>query len=202
MQGRRITTEAELDALYGAPKASAILKEQDRITPDYAALIAASPFVVLATMGPRGLDCSPRGDPAGLVAIEDPGTLLLPDRRGNNRLDSLRNIVHDPRVALLFLIPGKGETLRVSGTAEIVADAALSARFAMAGKAPATVLRIAVARVYFQCQKAIRRAGLWTQTAPPEGLPSAGRILANLDQDFDGETYDAEYPARMAREIY
>ena len=159
-----ITTEAELAALYDAPVPTSILKEVDHITADYAKLIAASSFAVLATSGPEGLDCSPRGDPAGFVRVSDIKTLMIPDRRGNNRIDSLRNIVRDPRVALLFLIPGIGTSMRVNGRAQLSTDAELCASFAMEGKIPKCVIVITVERAYTQCQKAIARSKLWDPT--------------------------------------
>src|ERR1019366_8424015 len=139
-----IRDEATLEALYGTPSAGAIAKEVDHVHPHYAAMIAASPFMVLATSGPGGLDASPRGDAPGFVAIEDDRTLLIPDRRGNNRLDTLRNIIHDPRVALLFLIPGCGETLRVNGRASISVAPELVARFEFRGTLPRSVIVVHV----------------------------------------------------------
>ena len=137
------------------------VKETDRITKAYRALIEASPFFALATNGPDGLDCSPRGDPKGFVRVVDDKTIVVPDRRGNNRIDSLRNLIHDPRVALLFLIPGVSETLRIVGRATISTDPALCESFIMQGKAPRSVLVIAVEQVFFQCAKAIVRSKLW-----------------------------------------
>lgn len=180
-------------------------KEVNFIHPHYRALIGSARFVALATAGPGGLDVSPRGDAAGFVHVEDERTLLLPDRRGNNRLDSLRNILHDPRVALLFLIPGVGETLRVNGRAMILADAAIVERFAVDGNAPKTVLRIDVDTVYFQCSRAVLRAGLWdsSQQVTRASLPSAGAMLASLGSGgFDGEAYDRELPARLKSTLY
>lgn len=201
----RLESTADLERVYGTPKPASLIKEIDHISDHYRAFIEACPFVVLATSGPEGLDCSPRGDPPGFVTVEDDRTLLLPDRRGNNRIDSLRNIVRDPRVALLFLIPGKGETLRITGDAEIRTDPDLLSRFEMEGKPPRSVLRISVGRVYFQCQKALARSRLWQPDYWPDtaGLPSAGQILGTLSSGgIDGEAYDAEYPARMLKEIY
>ncbi|RYF36731.1 MAG: pyridoxamine 5'-phosphate oxidase family protein, partial [Comamonadaceae bacterium] len=180
-------------------------KEVDHVHPAYRAMIEASPFCVLATSGPEGLDASPRGDPAGFVVVEDEKTLLLPDRRGNNRIDSLRNLLADPRMALLFLIPGKGETLRVNGRAAISTDPALLARFAMEGKLPRSVLVVRVETVYFQCARAIHRSRLWTAategTAP--AVPSAGAVLSALtDAAIDGEQYDRELPARQRSTLY
>ena len=145
-----ITDLAALEALYGAPVEASILKEMDRIIPEYRALIEASPFLALATRGPEGLDCSPRGDGPGFVRVADEKTLLLPDRRGNNRIDSLRNIVHDTQVALLFLIPGIGETLRVDGRAAISTAPALLESFSIDGKAPRTVVVVEVETVFLQ----------------------------------------------------
>lgn len=200
----RISTEAQLAALYGEPGEASLRKETDRIHPVYRAMIEASPFVVLATSGPDGLDASPRGDPAGFVTVEDDRTLLLPDRRGNNRLDTLRNIVADPRVALLFLIPGMGETLRVNGRAAISVEPALLERFAVQDKAPRSVLIIEVERVFFQCARAILRSGLW-RPAPARselGLPTVGAMLSAITGDFDGETYDRELPQRQRATLY
>lgn len=195
----RITTVADLEALYGPTLPSAQTKVTDHLTEPYRAFIAASPFLILATQGPGGIDVTPRGDPAGFVAVEDARTLLLPDRRGNNRLDSLRNILADPRVGLLFLIPGIGETLRVAGRAEIRADAPLCARFAMQGKPPATVLRIAVDKVYYHCQKSIARSGLWTPEArlPRDAVPSVGVMLAAATEGIDPAAQDAAYASRQ-----
>ena len=200
-----IRDEAALEALYGEASAGAIAKEVDFVHPHYAAMIAASPFMVLATSGPGGLDASPRGDPAGFVHVADARTLLIPDRRGNNRIDSLRNIVNDPRVALLFLIPGVGETLRVNGRAEISIDPALLARFPMQGKLPRSVIVVHVETVYFQCPKALVRSELWNPAKQIErkSLPSTGTILADISRGAaGGEKYDQEYPERLKATIY
>src|SRR5580692_869631 len=158
-QDHTITTTEQLESLYAdAPYGPALIKEVDRITPEYRKLIEAAPFVVLATSGPEGLDCSPRGDPPGFVRVVDEHTLLLPDRLGNNRIDSLRNLVRDPRVALLFLIPGVGETMRIVGHAKISIDPKLIETFMINGKLPRSVLIVTVERAYFQCTKAIVRS--------------------------------------------
>src|SRR6201991_53788 len=153
-----VTTVEELEAIYGLPGETSTVKVADRITPTYRVLIEKSPFAALATSGPEGLDCSPRGDVAGFVRIHDARTLMMPDRRGNNRIDSLRNIVRDPRVALLFLIPGPGSTLRINGHAQISADPRLLASFEMEGRAPRTVIVMTVDEIYFQCARAIVRS--------------------------------------------
>ncbi len=201
----KVTTIAELDALYGAPVEAAVIKEIDHISDHYRAFIDKSPFVILATAGPEGLDCSPRGDPAGFVRVVDRKTVLIPDRRGNNRIDALRNVVRDPRCALLFLIPGIGNTLRINGTAEILNDPALNESFAFNGRLPRTVLKVTADRVYFQCPKALVRSRLWSpdaQIARTE-LPSTGEILEALRPDsFDGKEYDRSYPKRLEETIY
>ncbi|HET6183797.1 MAG TPA: pyridoxamine 5'-phosphate oxidase family protein [Acetobacteraceae bacterium] len=201
----QLTDEAALAALYGEPSTAALRKEVAFIHPAYRPFIEKAPFMVMATSGPGGLDISPRGDPPGFVAIEDERTLLIPDRRGNNRIDSLRNLIHDPRIALLFLIPGVGETLRVNGRAAISADPALCARFPAQGKLPRVVLVVAVEAVYFQCPKALVRSELWNPArhVARSELPSTGAILAQLTQgDIDGASYDAAYPQRLKETIY
>lgn len=200
-----VTTLAELEALYGAPGEAALVKVADRVVAPYRAMIEASPFLVLASQGPHGLDCSPRGDAAGFVRIADEETLLIPDRRGNNRIDSLRNIVQDPRVALLFLIPGAGETLRVRGCASISVAPDLLQSFVMDGKPPRSVIAIAVEALYFQCQKAIVRSDLWNpdKRIDRKTLPTAGQILAAMsDSRVGGDAYDAAYPDRMKATLY
>ena len=199
-----VTTEAELEALYGLPSGAAVIKEIDHVSDHYRAFIEASPFVVLATSGPEGLDCTPRGDPAGFVRVVDRKTLMLPDRRGNNRLDALRNIVRDPRVALLFLIPGIGRTLRVNGTARITTDPALCASFAIEGKTPRSVVVVTAKRVYTQCAKALVRSRLWDPAShvPESALPSSGEMLRALSAGFDAEGYDRDYPRRLRETIY
>ena len=200
-----IETVAQLEALFGQPVEASLKKEVPYLHPGYQALIAASPFAVLATIGPDGLDASPRGDPPGFVAVQDEKTLLLPERRGNNRIDSLRNIVADPRVALLFLIPGVGETLRVNGRAHVTVEPELLERFAMDGKPPQCVIRIAVETVFFQCARAIQRSMLWAPL-PADAkreVPTPGELLSALTESaFDGETYDRELPARQRATLY
>lgn len=200
-----IATVEELNALYGEASEASLVKEVDRITPDYRRFIEASPFVALATSGPEGLDCSPRGDKAGFVRIADEKTLLMPDRRGNNRVDSLANIVRDPRVALLFLIPGSGTTLRVNGNAQLSTDPDLLDSFAVEEKAPRSVIVMKVERVYFQCARAIVRSELWNpdRHVDPRSLPTPGRILANLsDETVGGDAYDREWPERARKSMW
>ena len=200
----RITTLEELDALYGEPVTAAITKEIDYISDHYKAFIDKAPFVVMATVGPEGMDCSPRGDPAGFVRVRDKNTVLIPDRRGNNRVDTLRNLVRDPRIALLFMIPGIGQTLRINGRAEIVIDPELNASFAVNGKLPKCVLVVTADRVYTQCPKALVRSRLWdaSRHVDESSLPSSGTIMKALQQGFDGDAYDRNYPQRLRETIY
>ncbi len=200
-----VTTIEQLEALYGVPAEASMVKETDHVTPEYARYIAASPFAVLATAGLDGLDCSPRGDKPGFVRLEDPRTLMLPDRHGNNRIDSLRNIVADPRVALLFLIPGLGVTLRVNGTAQISIAPALLQSFAMESKPPRSVLIVAVHAVYFQCARAVMRSDLWNpqRHVDPKSLPSAGQILSAVSAArVGGEAYDTAWPQRARETLW
>ncbi len=200
-----VADAAALQDLYGEPGITSLAKVVDHIHPHYARLIEASPFAVLATVGPHGLDTSPRGDQPGFVAIQNERTLLLPDRRGNNRIDSLHNVLADPRVALLFLIPGVGETLRVNGRAVISIDPVLLDRFAVDGKRPRSVLVIAVTSVFFQCSRAVIRGGLWdaSRQVARSTLPSTGTILADLSRgEVDGRVYDRDLPGRVAASLY
>ena len=172
-----IATVEQLEAIYRRPNDASTVKVADRITPSYRVMVEKSPFALLATCGPEGLDCSPRGDLPGFVRIQDPKTLMIPDRRGNNRIDSLRNIVRDPRVAPLFLIPGSGSMLRVNGRAQVSADPDLLASFKVEGKAPRTVIVMAVEEIYFQCAHAIVRSDLWNpdKRVDPKSLPTPGQ---------------------------
>ncbi|NML30243.1 pyridoxamine 5'-phosphate oxidase family protein [Paraburkholderia antibiotica] len=204
-----LTTIEQLEALYAQPGERALRKQIAHVNDDYRAFVEAAPFVVLATSGPDGLDCSPRGDAPGFVRVLDARTLALPDRPGNNRLDSLRNIIVDPRLALLLIVPGVGETLRVNGRGRISTDAALLDSFAVDGKLPRTVLLIDVDAVYFHCSKALVRSQLWDPTRHLERsrLPSAGEILRNIiaaddGGQFDAAAYDRELPARVRATLY
>ena len=200
-----IATIEQLEAIYGFPNDASTVKVADRITPGYRALMDKSPFAALATCGPEGLDCSPRGDLPGFVRIHDEKTLMMPDRRGNNRCDSLRNIVRDPRVALLFLIPGSGSTLRINGRAHVSADPELLASFKMEGKAPRTVIVMTVEEIYFQCARAIVRSDLWNpdKRVDPKTLPTPGRILASMSENkVGGEQYDREWPERARQTMW
>ncbi len=198
--------EAALRSVYRAgPGETSLAKVADHVHPLYRPYIALAPFAVLATVGEQGLDTSPRGDGPGFVRVADAHTLLLPDRRGNQRIDSLRNIARDPRVALLFLVPGRGETLRVNGTARISASPALCQALAAGGQPAHSVLVIRVSSVFFQCARAVQRSGLWdaARHLGPGVLPTPGCILQALSgQAIDGAAYDAALPARQAQTLY
>jgi len=202
----KITSIEALEALYQpAPAPASLVKVAHAITPHYRQLIAASPFATLATIGPEGIDCSPRGDRPGFVRIHDDKTLMMPDRRGNNRIDSLRNIVRDPRCALLFLIPGSGTTLRANGRAHLSADPALLERFAVDEKAPRTVIVLEIDEIYFQCARAIIRSDLWNPDnhVDPASLPSPGQILAAMTGNaVGGAGYDKAWPERAKASMW
>jgi len=200
-----ISDMAQLEALYGQKLPAAVVKEIDHINDAYRKLIEAAPFVAVATAGPEGLDCSPKGDAPGFVGIIDDKTLAIPDRPGNNRIDGFRNIMRDPRIALLFLIPGIGETLRVNGHAAISIDPDLMQSFAVNGKLPRCVLIVHIESIYFHCSKAIVRSKLWDEATKIDrsSLPSTGTIIAELSQGkLGGEKYDREAPERIKAQLY
>jgi len=204
----KIETIEQLEAIYGRLAdvgEASTAKVVDHIIEPYRAYIEASPFVALATVGPEGLDCSPRGDGRGFVRIADARTLMLPDRRGNNRVDSLRNIVRDPRVALLFLLPGSGTTFRVNGRAHLTTDAAILESFAVDGKAPRSVIVIEIVEAYFQCARAIVRSELWNpeRFVAKGALPTPGQVLEMMsDGRVGGPKYDEAWPARAAASLW
>jgi PPOX class probable FMN-dependent enzyme len=200
-----LNAATQLDALFGAPAETSLRKEAKHLHPVYRDWIARSPFAVLATQGPDGMDTSPRGDPAPLVRMPDDHTVLLPERRGNNRVDSLRNILADPRVSLIFFVPGINETVRVNGTARLNVDPALLASFTLQDQAPKCVIEVAVQAVFFQCAKALVRSRLWAAGQPAERppVPTAGQMLAALTQGgIDGVAYDQALPARQVSTLY
>jgi uncharacterized protein len=200
-----VSTIDQLEAIYGETGLSSTAKVADHVTPHYRVMIEKSPFVALATRGPEGLDCSPRGDLPGFVRIHDEKTLMMPDRRGNNRIDSLRNIVRDPRIGLLFLIPGSGSTLRVNGRGQISVDRDLLESFKMEGKAPRSVIVLTVDEIYFQCARAIVRSDLWNpaKRIDPRELPTPGQILAEMSANkVGGEVYDREWPERARQTMW
>lgn len=200
-----ISDLAALEARYGTVHPMSMAKETPYLTPAYRAWIEAAPFMAIASIGPGGLDCSPRGDaPGQFFAVEDDRTLLIPDRRGNNRLDTLKNIVSDPRLALLFLLPGVPETLRINGRGTVTADPGLLARFTVSGKEPATVLRVHIDAVYFQCARALIRSRLWDPAAQVGhgAVPTAGQMTKEASPSFDAEAYDQALRPRQNGSLY
>ena len=201
----KIETVEALEAIYGEAKPASLVKEVPQIIPQYRAFIEASPFCSLATSGPEGLDCSPRGDVPGFVRVHDERTLMMPDRRGNNRVDSLKNIVRDPRIALCFLIPGSRTALRVNGEAHLSVDPELKASFAMDGKEPRSVIVINTQAIYFQCGRAIVRSHLWDQDAQvdPKTLPTPGEVLSELSRgEVGGPEYDKEWNGKAMETLW
>jgi PPOX class probable FMN-dependent enzyme len=194
----------QLAGLYGEKSEASLIKVTSSLTPEYQRMIEASPFMALATAGPEGLDCSPRGDAGQVIHIENPETLLLPDWRGNNRIDSLSNIVRDPRVALMFLIPGSNIAMRVNGRAVLRIDEEITHRFTMDGKHPRSVIVVTIMEVYSQCARALMRADLWNpeQHRDPSSLPSVGQMLKGIKSTFDQETYDCEWAGRAAKTMW
>jgi PPOX class probable FMN-dependent enzyme len=200
-----ITSVDELEAIYGPANPRSITKEIPSLNEDYRAFVEAAPFIVIATAGPKGLDCSPKGDQPGFVRVLDDKTLAVPDRPGNNRIDNLRNIIRDHRISLLFVIPGVEETLRVNGTATITNDPALLGLFAVGGKLPRTVILVTIGSVYFHCSKALVRSSLWDPATFVERsrLPTAGTMLQRLSAgSMDAAAYDREAPARTLATLY
>ncbi|MEM6577012.1 MAG: pyridoxamine 5'-phosphate oxidase family protein [Pseudomonadota bacterium] len=191
-----------LEALYGTPAPASIGKVAHQMTPLYRKWIMTSRFCVLSTVGPGGTDGSPRGDDGPVVAEIDPKTLAMPDWRGNNRLDTLRNIVEDGRVSLMFMVPGSNTVVRVNGEARLTTDDALRRRFARGERLPNLVIVIRVGEIYTQCARAPLRAGLWKRD-DSAGLPTAGEILAEQTAgELGGADYDAAWPARAAKTLW
>lgn len=203
MEDHIIRNEVELQALFGPIGEASVRKEVAFLHPIYQRWIVASPFAVVATSGPRGLDVSPRGDPAPLVRVLNERTLLLPERRGNNRADGLRNLISDPRIALLFLVPGIGETLRVNGKATISIEPELLRSFAVGDALPKCVVRIDVDAVFFHCARAFLRSRLWDIAVDRASVPSAGEMLAAITQgELGGQTYDQALAGRQRGSLY
>lgn len=194
----------ELTALYGTTGEASIIKVTRHLTAHYRRMIEASPFAALATVGPEGLDCSPRGDAQSVVRVQDDSTVLLPDWRGNNRVDSLANIVRDPRVALMFLVPGSNSAMRINGRAVVSVDPALTSSFEMEGKHPRSVIVVTIGEVYFQCARALIRSDLWNSARQldPASLPTPGDMLQEAKASFDKVSYDREWPERAAKTMW
>jgi PPOX class probable FMN-dependent enzyme len=201
---RKIETVEELNALYGQPAEVSIIKVMPRLTRQYRRMIETSPFVALATVGPEGLDCSPRGDAGGVVHVEDERTILMPDWRGNNRVDSLSNIVRDPRVALMFLIPGSNTTMRINGRAVVAVEPSLLERFEMDGRHPRSVVVVTIDEIYCQCARALIRSDLWNPAKfeDVKALPTVGDMMKEIKDGFDGDAYDRDWPGRAAKTMW
>ncbi|WP_420578826.1 pyridoxamine 5'-phosphate oxidase family protein [Oceaniradius stylonematis] len=205
MMFQAIDDIAALEALYGTPGEASLAKVATRITTEYRRLLEASPFFTLASVGPEGLDCSPRGEAGGAFTIHDDKTLIIPDRRGNNRIDTLRNIVRDPRVAFCFLIPGSKTTVRLNGTAIVTADADLLASMERDGQRPRSAIVVTIGEIYTQCGRAVMRAGLWdpARHVEPGSIPTPGDVLAaQTDGGIDGRAYDEAWPDRAAKTMW
>ncbi|MDV3221521.1 MSMEG_1061 family FMN-dependent PPOX-type flavoprotein [Intrasporangium sp.] len=201
------SVERLLEVYPNQPGAASIRKESPVLTPAYAAFVEAAPFCVVSTVGQGGLDQSPRGDAPGFVRVRDERSLVIPDRRGNNRLDTLRNLIADPRVGLLFLVPGVGHELRVRGTALVSTDPEELARHEVRGARPASVLVVTVERVYFQCARAIKRSRLWDPGSWPDpaSVPSAGRMTleaGGFESQQEAQDYDAALDERQNATLY
>ena len=204
MSTATITSIVDLAALYGEASPASLRKETPRLTLAYRQMVEAAPFCAIATSGPGGLDCSPRGDGPGFVHVLDDKTVAMPDRRGNNRLDTLRNIVGDPRIALLFMIPGVNETLRINGRATLTTSPELLSRFVVDNKPPNLVIVVVIDTVYFQCARALVRASLWDPAARANrnSVPTAGQMLKSAGSAFDGDTYDVGLHERQKATLY
>ncbi len=207
MMEEYISNLADLEARYSSVVPTAVTKEVGVLTKAHQRFIQRAPFMMVATSGAvgEGIDCSPRGDPPGsFVRIVDEKTILIPDRRGNNRIDSLRNLVADPRIALLFMIPGIGHTMRVNGTARLRVDDEIRASFSYQSKVPAVVIEVAVDRAYSQCPKALVRSKLWepASLATKDEVPTVGEMMEEIDPSFDANTYDDAYPERLKKSMY
>ncbi|WP_208351656.1 pyridoxamine 5'-phosphate oxidase family protein [Pseudaestuariivita rosea] len=198
-----ITSIDDLEKLYGAPRPEATRKVAHQMTSEYRRWIMASRFCVLSTVGPEGTDGSPRGDDGPVVHEIDPQTLAMPDWRGNNRIDSLRNIVRDGRVSLMFMVPGSNNVVRLNGEAKLTGNTSMLTQFEQAGQNPRSVIIIRIREIYTQCARALIRSGLWTRGDESEGLPTVGEILSAMTKgEVGGAPYDQAWPARAAKTMW
>lgn len=202
MDSYTVTDVAALEEIYGKPGKASLIKVADHLTPLYRKWIMASRLCIMSTVGPEGTDGSPRGDDGPVVQELDPKTLLLPDWRGNNRMDTLRNIVQDGRISLMFFVPGSNNVIRVNGTAIVTLDPELLGRFDQRGKQPRSVTVITIAEVYSQCARALMRAGVWTSGDESADLPTVGEMLAEQETGFEGAEYDATWGARAKKTMW
>ena len=199
-----LTSLEDLHAHYGTAGEASLIKEIDHLSDAYRQIVETSRFCALTTAGPEGLDCSPRGDNDPVVRVQDERTLLLPDRRGNNRIDSLRNIIRDPRVSLMFMVAGWNNVLRVNGQAVLSVDPELLASFEKEGHQPRSVIILTIGSVYFQCARAIMRADLWNpdNRIAKGDLPTPGQIMQEIKDSFDGESYDDAWLDRARQSMW
>lgn len=201
----RITTEEQLRQVYRQPAGRAVTKQMSALEKHSRRFIELSPFLVLSSTGPDGLgDATPRGEEPGFVQVLDDNTIAIPDRPGNNRLDTLTNLLTHPGVGLIFFIPGVNETLRINGTAEIRTDADLLARFEVRGKLPASVLVVHVNEAYLHCAKALMRSNLWSPDAQAAArpLPTIAEMIRDQAGDDVPLESDADMRARYAKVLY
>ena len=200
-----IKTVQELETLYGTPVLASTVKVADHLTPEYRKWIEASPFCAICTVGADGTDASPRGDAGQVAFVLDAVTLAIPDRRGNNRIDTLRNIVEDDRVSLMFLTPGSGTVTRVNGTAYVTAERDVLDQFTVNDQQPRSVIVIKIREVYFQCARAVMRSEIWTPDSWPnlDSLPTVGEILESMTKgDVNAAQYDSEWPSRAKKTLW
>ncbi len=202
MDKHQITDIATLETFYGTPGKASLIKVADHLTPLYRKWIMASRLCVVSTIGPEGTDGSPRGDDGPVVQALDAKTLLLPDWRGNNRTDTLRNIVADGRISLMFIVPGSNNVIRVNGTAVVTVAPDHLDRFEQKGRKPRSVVVITIAEIYSQCARALMRARIWTSDDESSDLPTIGQLLAEQEAGFDGATYDANWGARAEKTMW
>ena len=204
--GFTVTTLEGLDAIYETPAERVVTKQTDHITAPGRAFIAASPFLIMATAGEAGIDCSPKGDGPGFVQLLDDHTLLIPDRPGNNRIDGMKNIIANPAVGIIFMVPGANETYRVNGCANISVDPAFLSRFLVHQKQPRAVIVVTVEEAFSHCPKAFVRSKLWQAgtAGRPDGVPTLGSFAAFRDggDEAYAAKYDAEYEKRIPDELY
>jgi PPOX class probable FMN-dependent enzyme len=205
-----VTSQAELRAIFGAPGERALLKERPRLDVHSRAFIASAPFVLLATANAAGrCDVSPKGDAPGFVLVLDDTHLVIPDRLGNNRIDGLTNIIENPHVGMIFLIPGREDTLRVNGRARVIRDGEILARLEVQGKRPKVAIGVEVEECFLHCAKAFKRSGLWERERWPDvaGLPSMARVLweqidAKPAGQCSAEEYERDMEERLRKGLY
>ena len=200
-----VTSIEGLASLYAPPAERVVKATLDHVNSVGRAFINASPFLVMATGSENGFDCSPKGDQPGFVQVSEDGrTLLIPDRRGNNKIDGLKNLAENSQIGLIFFVPGANETYRVNGRARISTDAEFRRRFSVKGKEPATVIVVSVEQAFPHCPKALVRSDLWKRSSlgRPQGVPTLGDFVAARYPETDSAAFDAAYAQRIPNELY